>query len=239
MMPKSLVRVTLQVLIALSLIAIPYDESVDARLDSRISLTPSEESWLNEHPTIRLGVDPNAPPTEFVNRNGTYSGIASGIVRLVSERLGIKLDVVEGLTWPQVLEKVRSHEVDLLPCVARTKEREKYLLYTKPYLNVPVVIVTKTDAPYIESIEDLKGQRVAVVRGYQLHERIGTEHPNMVLVVSNSTAEALHSVSEGKAFAFPGNLAQTFYLLPKLGYLQSQSGRPHKLLFCTLFRCPR
>jgi PAS domain S-box-containing protein len=198
-------------------------------------LTPSEENWLKEHPVIRLGVDPNAPPTEFVDRDGAYSGIASGIAQLVSERLGIEFVVEKGLTWPQVLEKARSHDVDLLPCVARTKEREEYLLFTKPYLNVPVAIVTKTDAPYIESMEDLKGKTVAVVTGYQLHERIKTDYPEMVLVVSNSTAEALQAVSNGKAFAFPGNLAQTFYLMPKLGISNLKVAAPTRYSYAPCF----
>ncbi len=141
----------------------------------------------------------------------------------------------KGLTWPQVLEKARSHDVDLLPCVARTKEREEYLLFTKPYLNVPVAIVTKTDAPYVESMEDLRGKTVAVVRGYQLHERIKTEYRKSYLVISNSTAEALQTVSNGKVFAFPGNLAQTFYLMPKLGISNLKVAAPTRYWYAPCF----
>jgi len=148
------------------------------------------------------------------------------MVRVVSERLGINMEVEKGLPWPQVMEKARARELDVLPCLARTKDREEYLLFTKPYVNVPVVIVTRTDAPYIGSLEDLHHRTVAVVQGYHLHERVARDHPELKLLVFGSTKEALRAVSEGKAFAFPGNLAITFYLIPKLGLTNLKVAAP-------------
>ncbi len=71
MMPTDILKMTVRVSLALSVIAILSVGLVRAQLDPRISLTPSEDNWLKEHPVIRLGIDPNAPPTEYVDGDGT------------------------------------------------------------------------------------------------------------------------------------------------------------------------
>jgi len=206
-----------------------------AEPQAHVLLTSEEKAWLRECPKIRLGVDPDASPTEFVSRDGAYLGIASDMVRFVSDRLGINFEVQKGLTWAQVIEKAKEREIDVLPCVARTRDREKYLLFTSPYLNVPVVIVTRNDSPYIGGTDDLRGRTLAVVKGYQLHERLARDHPDIGLLVVNSTKEALHAVSGGKAFAFPGNLAHTFYLIPKLGISNLKVAAPTVYSFAPCF----
>jgi ABC-type amino acid transport substrate-binding protein len=86
----------------------------------------------------------------------------------------------------------------------------------EPYLNIPVVIVTRTDAAYIGGLDDLYGKTVAVIRNYQLHERLPRDHPDITVKVVPSAEEALRCVSNGEAYAFAGNLATTSYLISKL-----------------------
>lgn len=43
----------------------------------RVSLTADERAWLAEHPVIRLAPDPDFPPIEFIDSNGSYQGIAA------------------------------------------------------------------------------------------------------------------------------------------------------------------
>lgn len=182
-----------------------------------VDLTPEERTWLKEHPTIRIGVDPDWPPIEFIGEDGAYSGMASDIVRLVGKRLGVHMEVAPGLTWSQVVDKVRKRKIDALACASRTGDRETYLLFTRPYLNIPVVILTRTDAPYIGGIRDLYGKTLAVIKSYQLHERLPKDHPQIKIHVMETAEEALEAVSEGTTFAFAGSLATTSYLIHKLG----------------------
>jgi ABC-type amino acid transport substrate-binding protein len=86
---------------------------------------------------IRIGVDPSRLPLEFLDATKVHSGIASDYVRLLNERLTIHMAPVPGLTWPEVLVKARTGEIDLIPCITKTPEREKLYLFTKPYLSIP------------------------------------------------------------------------------------------------------
>ena len=46
---------------------------------SSISWTKDELAFINEHPVIRLGVDPGFVPFEFIDEDGEYKGIAATI----------------------------------------------------------------------------------------------------------------------------------------------------------------
>jgi serine phosphatase RsbU (regulator of sigma subunit)/ABC-type amino acid transport substrate-binding protein len=191
-----------------------------------IVFTSEEQKWIRQHKTIRLGVDPDWPPIEFVGTKGGYRGVASEVVRIVSERIGIRMEVKPGLTWSQVMARVKTKQIDVLPCAARTNNREDYLRFTRPYLNIPVVIVTRTDAAYIGGLDDLYGKTVAVIRNYQLYERLPRDHPDITVKVVDSAEEALRCVSHGEAYAFAGNLATTSYLISKLGITNLKVAAP-------------
>ena len=214
---QKLGRMTLFMLVLVMVILIA--ESSSAQLDnrSRVSLTAEEQAWLRDHPTIRLGVHPDYPPFEFVGEDGAYLGITSDIVGLVNNQLGTTMTAKPGLTWPQVLEEARVRTIDVVPCLSRTADREEFLLFTAPYINIPGVLITRTDAPYVGGLDDLSGKTVAAVQGYQIYERLRADYPNIPLLVVNSPKEALLAVSEGKAFAFPFQLIAVHYWSPRLG----------------------
>jgi len=54
--------------------------------DSSISWTEDELAFMEEHPVIRLGVDPGFVPFEFIDENGEYKGIAADYLSLISEK---------------------------------------------------------------------------------------------------------------------------------------------------------
>jgi len=140
-------------------------------------LTSKQKKWLSKHPKLRLGVDPAWPPFEFIDKNGNYAGIGSGFIKAISDRLNIKMTPMPGLTWSQVIEKAKAGEIDVLPAVIRTPDRDKYLNFTKPYLSFPIVTATNKNTPFIGSIKDLEGYRVGVVKDYYTEDILRNDHP--------------------------------------------------------------
>jgi ABC-type amino acid transport substrate-binding protein len=61
-----------------------------------VLLSEAEKAWLANHPEIRLGVDPSWPPFEQKTPDGEYAGIASDYVKLLNERLNIKMRAIPG-----------------------------------------------------------------------------------------------------------------------------------------------
>lgn len=189
---------------------------LDPAQQKKIVLTKKEKEWLAGKGDIRLGVDPAWPPFEFYDATKTYAGIASDYVQILNKRMRIKMAPVPGLSWPAVMEKTRSGHIDVLPCVVKTPERAKYLLFSRPYLSFPMVILTRDDAPYISGVMDFKSEKIAIVKGYVTQEILGRTYPDRKFFLADTVDEALRAVSKGKVEAFVGNLASISYATQKL-----------------------
>lgn len=96
-----------------------------------IAWSQDELDFMAAHPEIRLGVDPTFVPYEFIDTDGVYKGIAADYIELISKATGLTMTVAKGLTWAQAYEKAVGRELDVLPCVAQTTEREKYFLFPR------------------------------------------------------------------------------------------------------------
>ncbi len=188
--------------------------TVDLRQSSlRLDLTQEERSWLREHPIIRLGVDPAWPPVEFVNAEGVYQGLTSEYIKIISQALGVRMTPVPRLNWEQVLAGVKAKELDLLPAVTQTLEREEYLDFTESYMDFPNVVFVREHTLFISGLEDLAGKRVAMERAYASTSRVEKEFPKLNLVITNNTKEALTMLSLGEVDAYIGDLIVGGYLI--------------------------
>ena len=172
----------------------------------RVNLTEEERDWLNDHKTIRLGDDFAWPPFTFMDEDGRFSGIAAGYADVISERLGIEMEPVTGHTWKKVLEQIKTGELDVLPAVARTKAREEFLNFTKPYISFPIVVATRKDGIFVDNLGDLTGRKVGIVEGYVTQEILARDYPELILVPSGSLAEGLKDLNDRKVDAFVDNL---------------------------------
>ena len=180
-----------------------------------LRLTEAEEVWLQQHPVIRLGVDPTWHPFEFIGPNGEYSGMASDYVRLLEKRLGVSMNVVPNLSWEQVILGVKTKQIDLLPCLTATPQRREFLDFSNSYLTFPLVVVERKESTLVGGMEDLEGEQVALVRGYAIEQFVREKFPQIDITQADSPLNGLQLVATGKAEAYIGNLAVVSYLIEK------------------------
>ncbi len=194
-----------------------------------IDLTEKEREWLAKHPRIRIGVDPAYPPLEFIEDDGTHQGVSSDYVRLISERLRISMEIVPGLSWPQVLEGAESKTVDVIPLMSKTKQRIKYLEFSDSYLSYPNILIARNDHEFVSGLVDFQGKELAVVKDYALSEILKTQYPSIKHYVVNSPLEALEAVAIGKVDGYVGNLGVTGYLIKVEGFTNLKIAAPTDL----------
>jgi ABC-type amino acid transport substrate-binding protein/PAS domain-containing protein len=202
--------------------------------DDELNLTVEEKAWLDQHPIISLGVDPSFPPFEFIGKGGNYLGMASDYLKIISERLGVEMKVIPGLTWTQVLEKAKNREIDALPAVGHTDERSVYLNFSQSYMTFPVTFWTRKDHKPVNGFEDLSGKKLAMVQGYYYVEQIAKKNLGIQPYFVKSPLEALKALSTGKVDAFIGNLAVATYLIQKNDMFNLRLDSPADLSFSGL-----
>lgn len=184
-----------------------------------VTLTPEESDFIAEHPVIKLGVDPNFIPYEFIDIDNTYNGIAKDYLDLISQKTGLKFEITKGLTWDEAYEKVILKELDGLPIIGKSSEREKYLLFSNSYYSFQRVLFINRSETNIDSINDLEGRVVAVQKNSSHHEYLKTID-NITISLYDTVEEALVALSNNKEIAFVGNLATTLYIAKNEGISQ-------------------
>jgi signal transduction histidine kinase len=115
----------------------------------------------NGEKTLRVGVYENAPKI-FMSDDGKPSGIFIDIIESVAKKEGWHLKYVSG-SWGEGLDRVKNGEIDLMPDVAYSPDREKIYTFHK----VPVLSswyqVYAPKGSNIRSILDLKEKRILVL----------------------------------------------------------------------------
>jgi len=196
-----------------------------------LRFTRKERTWLDKHPFMRLGIDPAWPPFEFRDEKGRHSGISSGFVAELKKRLGVDMVVGEPQPWKDVIAAMEKGQLDILPMVAPTEKRSRYMLFTKPYISFPAVLVTLRDTAYIGGLHDLEGRHVGVVNGYMTHERMVKEHPEIWTVPYDTVADVLKAVADGKVDAGLLNLAASTHEIQRLHLDQLKIAAPTEYRF--------
>ncbi len=181
-----------------------------------LTLTDQERAWLKEHPELRLGVDASWPPFEFRDAAGHYQGLAADYIHLVQQSLGVTLNPIEPTSWSEVLQLARKSQVDLLPGVMSTPDRQAYMAFTRPYLDFPIVILARKDGVQPRKLEDLYGLKVAVVQNYAPHELLRTQHPDLNLEALPNVSSTLEALATGQVDAVVGDLASSVWSLRQL-----------------------
>ena len=182
-----------------------------------LDLTDAERQWLKQHPSIRLAVDIDWSPFEYIDDNGEYVGMAAEYIGLVEERLGIEFVVEKNKPWSEVVESVKNRELDMYSCVVATPQRREYASFTKPYLSFPMVIVTTDQVAYVNGLKELKDETVAVVKGYATQDLLEKNYPELNLYLADSVTDALEALSLGRVFAYVGNIASVSDVLKRKG----------------------
>ncbi len=204
----------LAVLAAAIALAIPGP--LHAQQEPTVDLTPEERAWLTEN-TIRVGPAPNYPPMEFFDEDGVYRGIVADYVAVFEERLGVGFEIVQYPTWSDVVEAMKRGDIDVWMEAADTEERREYMLFTEPYLRLPVAIFVRQEDYEPLTVEDLAGRRTAVVEGYAVVDYLRERVPGIDLVEVPSVSIGLERLSFGGVDALVASTATAGFYGTELG----------------------
>jgi ABC-type nitrate/sulfonate/bicarbonate transport system substrate-binding protein/signal transduction histidine kinase len=179
-------------------------------LDNTIYLSNEEKNYLNKKEKITMCVDPNWMPFEKIE-NGKHIGIAADYIKLIEEKIKKPITLVPTKTWSESLEFGRKRTCDIFSLVRTTPQREKYLNFTKPYLEIPLVIAADINAPFIDNFEQIKDKKIAIIKDYALGEVLRIKYPDINFIDVPNINDGLELVQKGKVFGFIDTLVTVGY----------------------------
>lgn len=138
------------------------------------------------------------PPFCITNEKKQADGFSVELLRAALNAMGRDVHFQVG-PWNEVKQSLVDGNVEVLPLVGRTPEREEYFDFTVPYLTLHGTIVVRDDNTQITSLADLAGRQVAVMSNDNSEEflrRINLD--DLTIVTTRSFEEALRQLSSGQ-----------------------------------------
>ena len=175
-----------------------------------IELNKDEKAYLNTK-TIKYCINPDGLPFEGLNEKNEHSGISSDYYSLFENILSAKFELVRTENWNESISFIKEKKCDMLALGMETYERKKYLNFTSNYLNVPLVVATKVNVPFINHILDLEGEKIGIIKGDAFVKILRQKYPSLDLVEVEDINEGLDKVKSGKLFGFIDTLASIGY----------------------------
>jgi PAS domain S-box-containing protein len=172
-----------------------------------IGLWVTQPVLAAEQRVVRVGVYQNSPKIDWP-AGGRPEGIFIDLIEAIALQEGWSIEYVPG-TFSEGLTRLSTGQIDLMPDVAFTKEREKLFAF---HGETVLSSWSQIYAPYgsgIRSLLDLDGKRVAVLEGSMQQEffrqLIASFSLNVTLVAQPDFATAFLSVADGKTDAMVTN----------------------------------
>ncbi len=150
-----------------------------------------------EHSEIVVGSELDFPPYALVTEDGQADGFSVDLMKAVCEVMGIKVTFRVG-PWNEVRTALERGEIDALPLVSYSEEREKVFDFTVPHTVTKGVFFKRKGRPGINSIGDLSGKAIVVMRSDATHDWLLKNSISEHLVLTTTVPEALRLLAAGQ-----------------------------------------
>jgi len=182
---------------------------------SKVEFTNQELEYLQSKQLLNLCIDPNWLPFEKIE-NDEHIGMTAEYIKLFQKELPIPIKLINTKNWLETLEFSKRRQCDFVSVMMPSDTRRMYLNFTKPLMNMPVVIATSHDKPFINDMSSVASEKFGITEGFAYEELLKKEYPNIKLIKVKNPKEGLLRVKQGKLYGHIG-------VLPAIGYNINES----------------
>jgi len=165
---------------------------------------------------ITIASEPDYPPYCIVDKNGKAAGLSIDLFKESAKAVGLEVKIKIGV-WNKIKKDLADGEIDALPLMGRTPERESLYDFTLPYLTLHGAIFVREGTTNINSIADLKNKTIVLMHGDNAEEYVRREKISDHIVTTNTFAEAFQRLASGEYDAVIMQRVTGIKLLESLG----------------------
>lgn len=179
---------------------------------AQINLTDEEMEWIADHPVLKATNEMDWAPIDFV-RDGREAGFSVDYLNLVASKVGLEIQFVNGHSWEELIEQLKSREIDIAQSITKTEGRDEFLDFTRPYLDIPKVYYGRAGTKRIETKKDLEGKKIGLVSSWSSSEIFKTKFPQFETVAYDSVKDVLIGLAAGEVDLFSERLPVADYII--------------------------
>lgn len=162
--------------------------------------------------TLIVAVEPVYPPFEFQAANGELQGFDIDLIREVGKAADFEVQF-QSLPFDGIIPAIQAGTVDTaVSAMTITPARSQVVSFSRPYFKAGLAIAVRTGTTGINSLDDLKGKRIAVqigTTGAQTAKKI----PDATIRTFDAAVLALQELSNGNVDAVINDAPVTLYAI--------------------------
>ncbi|MFY9076005.1 ABC transporter substrate-binding protein [Malaciobacter mytili] len=162
--------------------------------------TKGEKQYIKNRKEVNICINPNLISLEK-NGNEEYQGILKDIVELLQKSSNLKFNLVNTSSWNKSISFIKQKKCDLLSSASLSSILKDDLVFTKKYIDIPLVIATKKDVSFIDNMSSLKDKKIGVVKDITFIQFLKKRYPKLNIVEVDNVQQGLEKVLKGKLFA--------------------------------------
>lgn len=178
---------------------------------------PPLPTSIEEQGVLRVGVKCDYPPDGYLDASGNPVGIEVAMARQIAEyAFGSDEDVeFTCVTSSNRVPALVGDKVDLLiATMGVTKARAEVVDFTHPYAWGASSVIVPADSD-IQSIEDLDGKKVGIVKGAWQIPWFEKHMPNTELMLLDTVSDVLQAMLQNRVDAYAHDIAVQMALVGK------------------------
>ncbi|MCW8999755.1 MAG: diguanylate cyclase [Kangiellaceae bacterium] len=185
--------------------------------EGQVDFTIQERQFLNSLTQIKLCTARESLPLDDI-QDDKHIGINADYMELFEKQIGIPITLLPTKSWDESLLSIKTGRCDIIALATRTPQREKYLLFSDSYVNIPFVVVTTQEKFFVSKMEDMISRDLGVNRGYAYNDLVRNRWPEVNLVEVETINEGLDLVASGEIFGYMTGLNMAGYAIQTGGY---------------------
>ncbi|HSW03146.1 transporter substrate-binding domain-containing protein [Aquabacterium sp.] len=166
-----------------------------------LKLARGEQRQLAGRSVLRLGAVRGLTLLNEALPSGGHAGIAADYAAQVAARLGVAIDVVPFDNVGAMLDALRGGTIHIVPFLTRTEARALEFVFSQPYLEMPYMIVARSDAPLYWGLDSLRGKRLALAPQHPLRDLLAERYREIQVIDALNGDDAMDRVARGEADA--------------------------------------
>lgn len=196
----------------LGAMAVKADDAAKAQKWREFQVGPKPDwSWL---PQLRVLTEGDYPPFNYYDEEGRLTGFNIDLARAICRELAIDCDI-NAAEWKTLIPALKNSEADaVIASVAINAKNVSEVDFTSRYYSTPARFVGKTGPEFREiSVDALKGEKVAVVRGSAHEAFLHDFFERAVVAPYDTPAEARAALKNGEvSLLFGDGISLMFWI---------------------------
>lgn len=169
-----------------------------------------------EEKKIIVRGDNHFPPFEYINEKGEPDGFDTEIIRAIMKAENLDYSLEYG-DWGVLIKEFPENKFDVVVGATNNQDWNKDALFGVPYYEIKIALVSNKKNRYT-SISDLKGKKVAVLKGSWSYRIIKENNITDSIIAISNIYSALDMLSQGKCDAILNSEISTKYAINKGKY---------------------